>query len=28
VLLRDGTPPVTGSAKAVFDGRGFLRLFE
>lgn len=28
LLLRDGTPPVTASAKAVFDGWGFLRLFD
>lgn len=28
LLLRAGTPPVTGSATAVFDGWGFLRLFD
>jgi hypothetical protein len=28
VLLRDGTPPVTASAKADFVGWGFLRIFD
>ncbi|MGH3130552.1 MAG: PA domain-containing protein [Gaiellaceae bacterium] len=28
LLLRDGAPPVTARAAAVFDGWGFLRLFD
>jgi hypothetical protein len=28
LLLRDGTPPVRASASAVFDGWGYLKLFD
>jgi hypothetical protein len=28
LLLRDGTPPVTASAAAVFNGWGYLRFFD
>lgn len=28
ILLRDGTPPVTASAKAVFNGWGYLRIYD
>jgi hypothetical protein len=28
VLLRDGTPPVTARAAAVFNGWGYLRIFD
>jgi hypothetical protein len=28
LLLRDGTPPVTASAKAIFNGWGYLRIYD